>query len=71
MYASRAMRAAEQRYSQIEKEVLATTLSRERFSDYLCGMQVHMETDHKSLVSSLSSKKILDELSPRIERFRM
>ena len=30
-----------------------------------------METDDKPLVSLLSSKKNLDELSPRIQRFRM
>ena len=70
-YASRAMTPTEQRYSQIEKEALATTLSLERFNDYLYGMSFHVETDHKPLVSLLSSKKNLDELSPRIQRFRM
>ena len=70
-YASRAMTPTEQRYSQVEKEALATTLSLERFTDYLYGMSFHVETDHKPLVSLLSSKKNLDELSPRIQRFRM
>ena len=70
-YASRAMTPTEQRYSQIEKEALATTLSSERFTDYLYGMSFHVETDHKPLVSLLSSKKNLDELSPHIQRFRM
>ena len=70
-YASRAMTATEQRCSKIEKEALATTWSLERFLDYLYGMQFHIETDHKPLVSLLSSKKNLDELSPRIQRFRM
>ena len=70
-YASRAMTQTEQRYSPIEKEALATTWSLERFNDYLYGMSFHVETDHKPLVSLLSSKKNLDELSPRIQRFRM
>ena len=65
------MTPTEQRYSQIEKEALATTWSLERFNDYLYAMSFHVETDHKPLVSLLSSKKNLDELSPRIQRFRM
>ena len=59
-YASRAMTPTEQRYSQIEKEVLATTWSLERFADYLYGLSFHVKTDHKPLVSLLSSKKNLD-----------
>ena len=34
-------------------------------------MSFHVETDHKPLVSLLSSKKNLDEISPRVQRFRM
>ena len=34
-------------------------------------MSFHVETDHKPLVSLLSSKKNLDELSPLIQRFRI
>jgi len=70
-YVIRAMTATEQRYSQMEKDVLATTWALERLSDYLYGMQVHSESYHKPLVSLFSSKKNLDELSPRIQRFRM
>ena len=70
-YASRAMTPTEQRYSQIEKEALMTTWYLERFTDYLYGMSIHVETDHKPLVSLLSSKKNLDKLSQGIPRFRM
>ena len=70
-YASRPMTPTEQRYSQIENEALATTWSLERFIDYLYGMSFKVEPDHKPLVSLLSSKKNLDELSPLIQRFRM
>jgi len=44
-YASRAMTATEQRYSQIEKEALATIWSLERLSDYLYGIKFHVEAD--------------------------
>ena len=69
-YASRSMTSTEQRYAQIEKEALATTWACEKFSDYLVGKDFEIETDHKPLVSLLGSKN-LDELPPRIQRFRM
>ena len=70
-YASRATTLTEQRYSQIEKDALATTWSLEQFTDYPYRMSFHVETIHKPLVSLLSSKKNLDQLSPRIQRFGM
>ena len=69
-YASRAMSGVEQRYAQIEKEALATTWACERYSDFLIGKTFLIETDHKPLVSLLG-QKTLDELPPRIQRFRM
>ncbi len=69
-YASRALTDTEQRYTQIEKEALATTWACERFSDYLLGMGFHIETDHKPLVPLLGSKN-LEELPVRVQRFRM
>lgn len=69
-YASRSMSSTEQRYAQIEKEALATTWACERFSDFLLGKTFHVETDHKPLVSLLG-QKTLDQLPPRIQRFRM
>ena len=69
-YASRALTSAEERYAQIEKESLAITWACERFSDYLIGKSFHVQTDHKPLVSLLSSKP-LDALPVRIQRFRM
>ena len=69
-YASRALSPTEQRYAQIEKEALASTWACERFNIYVLGMRFHLETDHKPLVPLLSSKS-LDELPPRIQRFKM
>jgi hypothetical protein len=64
------MTSTEQRYAQIENEALATTWVCEKFSDYILGKDIAIETDHKPLVPLLGSKS-LDELPPRIQRFRM
>ena len=69
-YASRSMTEAETRYAQIEKEALATTWACERFTNYILGQQIQIETDHKPLVPLLSTKH-LDDLPPRILRFRL
>ena len=71
MYASRSMTPTEQRYAQVEKEALASTWACERFSDFLIGLPTFtIETDHRPLLALLHSKQ-LDELTPRIQRFRM
>lgn len=41
------MSETEQRYSQIEKEVLGITWTCEKFSDYVLGKPTRLETDHK------------------------
>lgn len=64
------MTSTEQRYAQIEKEALATTRACEKFNDYILGKDILIETDHKPLVPLFGSKT-LDELPPRIQRFRM
>ena len=70
-YASRALTSIEQRYAQIEKEILAVTWMCQRFSQYLVGKAFTLQTDHKPLVTLLSDQKSLDELPPRIQKFRM
>ena len=42
----------------------------EKFSGYILGKRVHLETDHKPLVPLLS-KTHLDRLPPRVLRFRL
>ena len=69
-YASRSLSDAEKRYAQIEKEALATTWGCEKFSTYLIGKSFQIETDHKPLVPLLNTKH-LDDLPPRILRFRL
>ncbi|KAK7096429.1 hypothetical protein V1264_005727 [Littorina saxatilis] len=70
-YASRSMTPTEQRYAQVEKEALAATWACEKFSVYITGLaDLTIETDHKPLLALLKTKN-LDELTPRIQRFRM
>ena len=69
-YASRSMSDTERRYAQIEKEALAITWACEKFSEYILGKMVTIETDHKPLVPLLTSKQ-LDSLPARVLRFRL
>ena len=69
-YASRALTDTEKRYSQIEKEALAIVWACERFTGYVLGKQIVLETDHKPLVPLLS-RKDLASLPPRILQFRL
>ena len=69
-YTSKAMTETERRYSQIEKEALALVWACEKFSDYVIGKKIQLETDHKPLVPLLG-KTNLDCLPPRILRFRL
>ena len=55
-YASRAMSETETRYAQIEKEALAITWACEKFSTYILGKHISIETDHKPLVPLLGYK---------------
>ena len=65
VYASRSMTSTERRYAQIEKEALAITWACEKFSSYIIGNQILLETDHKPLVPLLTYKHI-ENLPPRV-----
>jgi predicted aspartyl protease len=69
-YASRSMTPTERRYAQVEKEALASTWACDKFADYLVGLDFTIETDHRPLVALLE-KKSLDDIPPRIMRFRL
>lgn len=70
VFISRGLTEAEKHYAQIEKEALAVTWACERLSPYIMGLRFKLETDHKPLVPLLSTKA-LDELPPRVLRFRL
>ena len=63
VYASRSLTETESWYAQIEKEALASTWACERFSDYILGKPIEIESDHKPLVPLLNTKS-LDTLPP-------
>ena len=64
------MSETETRYAQIEKEALAITWACEKFSTYILGKHIGIETDHKPLIPLLGNKH-LDNLPPRVLRFRL
>lgn len=51
MYASRILFSIERRYTQIEKEAVATTCACEQFRNVLIGLTFKVDTDHTSLLS--------------------
>ncbi|UYV84803.1 K02A2.6-like, partial [Cordylochernes scorpioides] len=69
-YASRTLSETEKCYAQIEKEALAITWACEKFKQYIQGLVITLETDHKPLVPIFTSKNI-DDLTPRIQRLRL
>ena len=48
-YASRSMTETERRYAQIDKESLAIIRALEQWAEFLIGMRVQVQKDHKSL----------------------
>ena len=50
MRQARSTTSTEQRYAQIDEEVLVTTCAYEKFNDYIQGKDILIETDHKLLV---------------------
>lgn len=70
VYISRSLTPTEVQYAQVEKEALAATWACERLSSYLLGLEFTVRTDQKPLISLLGSRS-LDDLPPRILRFRL
>ena len=65
-YVSRALTDTEQRYAQIEKELLAVVFAFEKFNQYVYGKTVSVQSDHKPPESIL--KKPLHHAPPRLQR---
>ena len=69
-YASRALTSTEQKYAQIEKEMLAVVFGCTRFHKLLYGKDdVTIESDHQPLESLL--KKTMSAAPLRIQRMRL
>ena len=66
MYVSRALTETEQRYSNIERELLAIVFALERLNHYTFGRTITVQSDHQPLQSIW--KKSLISASPRLQR---
>ena len=66
IYISRTLTKTEQRYSNIEHELLAVVFTLERLNYYTAGYRVKVETDHKPLMSIW--KKSIASTSTRVQR---
>jgi hypothetical protein len=65
-FGSASLTDTQQRYAQIEKELLAVIYGLEHFNYYTYGRPVIVQTDHKPLLGL--SKKPYDVISPRLQR---
>ena len=68
--ASRKLSETEKRYAQIKKEALTLTWACVKFSSYIIGKTIDIETDHKPLVPLMSSKD-LDVMPSHILHFHL
>ena len=65
MYVSRALTEMEQRYSNIERELLAIVFALERLNDYTFDRTITVQSDHQPLQSIW--KKSIVSASPRLQ----
>lgn len=71
-FTSKTLSSAEQKYATIEKEALAIVFAVKKFHQYLSGRTFEIETDHKPLLSILSSKKGFPQhVSLRLQRWSL
>ena len=66
MYVSRALTETEQRYSNIERELLAIVFALERLNHYTFGRTIAVQSDHQP--SQSIWKKSIVSASPRLQR---
>ena len=67
--ASKALDDAQSQYAVIKKELLAICFGCIKFHDYVCGKEIHVQTDHKPLVVIMH--KPIHTLTAHMQRERM
>ena len=67
-FASQALTEVESPYAVIEREGLAVAWGCEQFEEYIYGLKLAVEVDHKPLVPLLTTTS-LDKMPSRILRF--
>lgn len=65
-YASRTLTKSEQRWAQIEKELLAVVFACQRFHYFIYGREFVVQSDHKPLETLV--KRNIDDVTPRLQR---
>ena len=65
-FTSASLTPTQQRYSQLEKELLAVVFACEQFRFYILGSHIDIESDHRPLESIV--KKDIAVLSPRLQK---
>lgn len=65
-FGSRSLTSSEQKWAQIEKELLAIVFACEKFHHFIYGRSVVIQSDHKPLETLV--KKELDEVTVRLQR---
>ena len=65
-FSSKTLSSCEQRYANIERELLAILWGAQKFHTYVYGRQVLVETEHKPLEAIF--RKPLNECPPRLQR---
>lgn len=65
-FASRTLSPSEQKWAQIEKELLAVVFACSRFHNFLYGREFMVESDHKPLENLI--KRDIDDVTPRLQR---
>ena len=68
-YASRTLASNEQKWAQIEKELLAIVFACSRFHLFLYGREFTVHSDHKPLENLF--KRDIDDVTPRLQRMFM
>lgn len=68
-YASRTLSKTEQKWAQIEKELLAIVFACRRFHYFLYGREFVVESDHKPLETLV--KRDIDDVTARLQRMFM
>ena len=69
VYASKSLTEAEQRYANIERELLAVLLSIEHFRHFVYAQNVTIITDHKPLLAIF--QKCIHNMAPRLARMML
>ena len=70
-FAARTLTAAEQAYSQLDKEALVIVYGVKHYHQYLYGRTFELKTDHKPLIHIFSEKAAPTMTSSRIQRWAL